>query len=361
MHVQTSLDCKVDIGPLLKYERQTVTVKDVIDEFNSVNAIVLVQHDGIVLNFHNPFDAKKIAFVLRKHPLEVWKKDSVGNRDETFAHPGDLLLAPQYRLETPYYRSPSSNLHVHHTHASEDETCGGYVYVIDGLSGKYLCTLDYLYCLYNSVDVTNRNPWSVSNATGVRPKSAAICNGLYWQRICTDGMAGMRDDLYYSKDVGAAVAAGKTVLYGDLNSYREHEVGYGFGLALAYVIDEALDKLKYTKHRINDEPHYAKMFGDLDTSRRAHDILWMATNAMREVRAVQTAVCVLFGREVYSRMMLSMNTEGVPVGNAYNTLADAYIDAEPYFVKYDFDKQDAYARTYPFANLVLAQVLFNLG
>lgn len=231
----------VDITPLLDYERGAC---------RDPHAIRL--DTGVSLNIDNPFDANILSFVLHGQPLSIWKQRY---DKEYLVHPGDLY-ASNLRLEKANF--DISGLGYSRIFVGDDVVPreGGYVYVIDGESGKYLCSLDYLYCFNRGTNVAGRNPFSVSNVTGLRPASNAISNGLYWQNVVNSNIH-VKGDLYTSDVVGSSFKSRQKSLYWSSESYADDYEACTFGVAIAYVIDENLDSLDGGTRCIREQ-HYTR-------------------------------------------------------------------------------------------------------
>lgn len=335
MYIHFADTCTVNITSLLLYERnQCPDTQYICDLFNEDNKLTLSKNFVSVLAISNPFEAESYRFVLHAEPLRIWKND------DTPVHIGELT-EKDFRLENDVYEMDGDAI-VQISPDTSGVVQGGYVYVIDGQSGRYLCTLDYLYCLYNNIgDMEERNPFSISQVTGKRPVSRAISNGLYWQKLITSEK--IDSTLYYSDQVGNRYAEYKDSLYFSVGKYIPCNYAYDFGVALAYVIDEAFDLLDGAG-RCNCENEYFKLFGSENTSINAHYTLWCITRRQLNNDIIQNAMCLYFTPSVYNEVMQKIEDYKLPSGPSD--------EENEIFVFNDVEKTVLYPRIYPFATKI---------
>lgn len=332
--IMTILINDINIDCLLKFENGT-----------SISATKVIQIFGQsrVIHIDTPFKVDKLSFVLHGKPLKITK---LVHDLKCIVHVGDLL-AENVTLENAYF-NVTEYKPIHIADDANGSTEGGYVYVIDGDSGKYLCTLDYLYCICHGIDVNGRNPFSTSSATGTRPLSYAISNGLYWQHIINNGVPRMRQNLYYSDVVGSEYFNRKKSLYTNMQSYVDDYEAYMFGVAMAYVVDEACDEID-SKGRCFKEVHYAELWGE-KTSFNTHSFLWSIADKRRHCQMIQTALCLLFTPQIYSMTMQAIDHLSFLLIKDY---PDMYNEASAIVNGYKsnrnhFSKSVVYSHVHPF-------------
>lgn len=214
-------------------------------------------------------------------------------------------------------------------------------------TAKILCTLDYFYSLYNRVDVSDRNPWSVSSATGTYPACRSLANGLFWEKMISGGVK--NKNLYYAKELSERVFDGSESLYdADVKSQKIDVSAFTFGVAMAFVVDEALGR-----HVSEDYWIYTALFGRTHTSEEAHEVLWSFVSTRRQCDIPHTAMRLVFGRRVYSLMIQGMDFFN-RVFRGSNNCYDELVVAGSSHVKAEFDQVDACGRVYPFMRLKAA-------
>uniref|UniRef100_A0A0K8RFS6 Uncharacterized protein n=1 Tax=Ixodes ricinus TaxID=34613 RepID=A0A0K8RFS6_IXORI len=296
-----------------------------------------------VLHVENPFTTNRLSFVLHGQPLKIWKK--VYDK-EILVNLGDLH-AKDIRLESEKFNVSEYSPILRARDVSHGK--GGYVYVIDGNTGKYLCTLDYLYCFNHGITTKDRNPFSVSNVTGLRPISEAISNGLYWQKIITNNCPRVKGDLYYSNIVGSEFQKREKSLYWSMESYIEDYDAYMFGVAIAYAIDEALDHVNDTERCVT-EKYYSSLWPN-NISDEVHSLLWSITSTRRHCQVIQTAMCLMFTPTIYSNMLQAMDSQFYLLsGDMFSDIEEGrrLIDNYP---EDPFETTFVYDQVHPFLNL----------
>ncbi|EEC09396.1 hypothetical protein IscW_ISCW008235 [Ixodes scapularis] len=156
-------------------------------------------------------------------------------------------------------------------------------------------------------------------------------------------------NLYYAKELSERVFDGSESLYdADVKSQKIDVSAFTFGVAMAFVVDEALGR-----HVSEDYWIYTALFGRTHTSEEAHEVLWSFVSTRRQCDIPHTAMCLVFGRRVYSLMIQGMDFFN-RVFRGSNNCYDELVGAASSHVKAEFDQVDACGRVCPFMRLKAA-------